>query len=546
MNLNALLENAIRHHQAGRYAEAEQIYRQILIINPDHADSLHLLGLIEYKRAAHAAAADLIRRAIAINGQEAIYHSNLGAVLLAQGKQDEAVASYEAALALKPDLAEAHNHLGVALSSLGKLADAINHYQVSLALTPDYADAHNNLGVALADQGKTVEAMLHYGRAIALNPNYADAFCNLGNAFLARDECTEAVACFEQALELKPDFATALNNLGNALMAQNKLEAAVACYERALSVKPDYADASYGKAMAKLLLLEGDFSPALNNYERRWQTVQRPAMRPYPQPLWNGEKLESGRLLLWGEQGVGDEIMFAGLIPDVLRLGTRCLLDCDPRLKPIMARSFPELELVCGLDPLHTAGFDIAAHLPTGSLPGLFRTTRETFASTTSPYLIADPARREQFRARYSDGKRLVGLAWHTKNKDTGPKRSIDLSLFAPLFTRADIKWISLQYGDPDTLDHPIVVDRTFDQFQDIDAFAAQIAALDLVITIDNSTAHLAGALGVPVWLLLPFSPDWRWFRRRKDSLWYPTMRLFRQPKPGDWPSVMREVQSVL
>jgi ADP-heptose:LPS heptosyltransferase len=167
--------------------------------------------------------------------------------------------------------------------------------------------------------------------------------------------------------------------------------------------------------------------------------------------------------------------------------------------------------------------------------------------------MIADPAAREQFRARYADGRRLVGLAWYSRNQKTGHDRSIDLSALAPLFERTDIQWISLQYGDHDGLEKqataanaPILIDRAVDQLADIDTFAAQIAALDLVITIDNSTAHLAGALGVPVWVLLPFARDWRWLRLREDSPWYPTMRLFRQPQRGDWHSVIQNVQSAL
>lgn len=548
-----LLEDALRCHQSGRPLDAEQTYRRILKLDPCHADSLHLLGLIEHQRGAHAVAVALIREAIAINKNEAVYYSNLGAVLQALGRFNEAVASYQAALALKPGFADAHNHLGVALSSLGNLSEAIVHYEHAVALSPNYADAYNNLGVALADQGKTIDAMLHYGRALAANPNHADALCNLGNAFLAREENSEAAACFKRALELKPDFVTAHNSLGNALLMRNELAAAVTCYDQALLLEPDHADASYGKAMARLLLLEGDFTPALKNYEQRWHVAQQRRMRPYKQPLWTGEKLPSGRLLLWGEQGLGDEIMFAGLIPDVIRLGNRCILDCDSRLTSLLTRSFPELNVVSGLNRADTAGLDITAHLPTGSLPGLFRTSREAFSATTAAYLIADPVQRQQFRARYSDGRRLIGLAWHSKNKKSGRKRSIDLSLFAPLLTRTSFKWISLQYGDHDALERqaasaeaPLFVDRQVDQFQNVDAFAAQIAALDLVITIDNSTAHLAGALGVPVWLLLPFSPDWRWFHARQDSLWYPSMRLFRQPKPGDWASVVREVESML
>jgi hypothetical protein len=276
-------------------------------------------------------------------------------------------------------------------------------------------------------------------------------------------------------------------------------------------------------------------------------------MRVYRQPLWTGETLAAGRLLIWGEQGIGDEIMFAGLMPDVIRTGNRCLLDCDARLKPLFARSFPGIDMVSGRAPGHDSEPDVAAHLPSGSLPGLFRASLAAFGATTSPYLVADPLARERFRAHRTDGRRLVGLAWSTKNRTKGRDRSIDLSLFASLFARSDIRWVSLQYGDHDELESqaaaasaPILVDRSVDQFSDIDLFAAQIAAMDMVVTIDNSTAHLAGALGVPAFVLLPIVSDWRWLQACEDCPWYPTLRLFRQPRRGDWQSVLQAVQSAI
>lgn len=276
-------------------------------------------------------------------------------------------------------------------------------------------------------------------------------------------------------------------------------------------------------------------------------------MRVYPQPLWSGEKLASGRLLIWGEQGVGDEVMFAGLIPDVIRAGNRCVMDCDARLKPLFARSFPSVEVFSVQELRNNSPQDIAAHLPSGSLPGIFRTTETAFADTASPYLFADPAARDRFRVRYSDGKKQIGLAWYTSNPKTGRNRSIDLSLFTPLFARPGIRWVSLQYGDHSALESqaaaagaPLLIDRSVNQLADMDVFAAQIAAMDLVVTIDNSTAHLAGALGVPTRVLLPAVPDWRWLEAREDTPWYPSLRLFRQPKPGDWQSVAQTVQSVL
>jgi tetratricopeptide (TPR) repeat protein len=649
-----MLGNAVRLHRAGRLAEAERIYREILEIDARHADSLNLLGMIAYQGGRHELAAETIRRAIAINERQSSYHSNLGTVLQAQGNLKEAVACYQRALALnpnqsephinlgtilqaqgklteaaacyeralvlkpdsgeahanmgttlqaqgklkeavvcyeralalkpdcaeicynlgnvlqaqdrleeavanlkqalalKPNYAEAHANLGIALHAQGKLQEAVVCYGRALTLKPDYPEAHGNLAIALHDQGKLDESVAHHKRALALNPRLPESHYNLGNALQSEDKLDDAVACYERALVLKPGYAEADYNWGCALYAMGHVDEALVHYRRALALKPDYAQARFSESLAQLY--KGDFACGWTKYESRWQTKEHDTrMRDYPQPLWTGEKLASGCLLIWGEQGIGDEIMFAGLLPDVLRTGNQCLLDCDARLKPLFARSFPEIEVVSSPAPDHDLELNFAAHLPCGSLPGLFRTSDTAFAATTSPYLVADSVERERFRTRYADGRRQVGLAWFTKNRKTGRNRSIDLSVFAPLFARPDIRIVSLQYGDPSALQDQaataranILIDRSVNQFANIDAFAAQIGAMDLVITIDNSTAHLAGALGVPTWLLLPYAPDWRWLQAREDSPWYPTLRLFRQPKLGDWQSVVQAVCSAL
>ncbi|MGC2271746.1 MAG: tetratricopeptide repeat protein, partial [Candidatus Sulfotelmatobacter sp.] len=370
-----------------------------------------------------------------------------------------------------------------------------------------------------------------------------------GTPLESEGKLEEALACYEQVLAVQPAYARAHYSIGCALHSLGNLDEALVRYRMARALQPDLAQAGFSEALVQLL--QGDFAAGWPNFEWRWQTEDHDTpMRAYAQPLWAGEKLASGRVLIWGEQGIGDEIMFAGLIPDVVRTGNRCVLDCDTRLKPLFARSFPEVEVVGGhqlsMDSEGDPELDIAAHLPSGSLPGLFRKTHAAFAATASPYLVADPVARQRFRARYAGvdagQRRLAGLAWQTNNRKTGRCRSIDLSWFAPLLARTDIRWVSLQYGDHDALEKraeaagaPIVIDRSVDQFADIDAFAAQVAAMDLVLTIDNSTAHLAGALGIPTWVLLPFAPDWRWLQAREDSPWYPTLRLFRQPQRADW-----------
>jgi tetratricopeptide (TPR) repeat protein len=655
-----MLANALDHHQHGQLADAERIYRRILAIDPNHADSLHLLGTLAHQAGRHDFAVELIRKAIAIDKKQSAYHSNLGTALQALGKPDEAAASYRQALVLKPNLAEAHMNLGTVLQAQGQLDEAADCFNRALALKPDLAEVHVNLGNILQAQGKLDEAVASHERALALKPNFAEACTNLGNARQAQGKLDEAVASYRQALALKPDQAQAYSNLGNALLAQNKLDeadasyqralaldpdyaeacynlgnlrqaqdklneaavcyerafalkpelpeahynlgntrqaqddltAAAACFQRALALRPDYAQAHYnlgcvlqglgrldralesyaraielqpdysqarfGHALAQLL--NGEFDPGWSNYESRWQSIDHETpMRAYPQPLWSGEQVAPGRLLLWGEQGIGDEIMFAGLLPDAIRTGNHIMLDCDPRLKPLFARSFPGIEVVSGLDQTQSPestqpnGQEISAQLPTGSLPRLFRPASAAFAATISPYLKVDPVERDRMRARYGDGRRLIGLAWHTNSAKTGRKRTIDLGALAPLFALPGIRWVSLQYGDFDALAEqaadaqaPILIDRGIDQFVNVDLFAAQVAAMDQVITIDNSTAHLAGALGVPTRLMLPFAADWRWREAQQSSPWYPTMRLFRQPRLGDWVSVVDGIHSAL
>jgi hypothetical protein len=434
----------------------------------------------------------------------------------------------------------------------GRLVEAEQIYRQILSREPQNADGLHLLGMIAFQSGRSEEAADLIQRAIEINGNAASYHSNLGNVLESQGKRERAGACYQRALLLKPDSPETYVNLGNIFRALGQLDSSLTCYRRALGLRPNLADAA--AAEAAVLLLKGDYSAGWLGFEKRWDTSEYDTpQRAYPWPRWNGKPLTSGRLLIWGEQGIGDEVMFAGLIPDVTRSGISCVLDCDPRLKPLFARSFPNVAVAAGLVPESRTELEIAAHLPCGSLPGLYRASSTAFTATTSPYLAAAPSTRAELRARYADHRKIVGLAWHTKNKKTGSIRSIGLATLAPLFAQPGVRWVSLQYGDHDALesqaaaaDAPILIDRTIDQISNIDDFAAQAAAMDLVITIDNSTAHLAGALGVPSWVLLPFAPDWRWLLERNDSPWYPSIRLFRQTKIDDWDSVARQVAEAL
>jgi tetratricopeptide (TPR) repeat protein len=547
-----MLDTALEHHRRGKLKEAEQIYQQILAVHPNHPDCLNLLGTIAYQVGNLEVAADLIGRAIGFYPKGTDYYVNLGNVLQAQGKLGQAETLYRHALQIKPHLMEAHVNLANVLMAQGRLDESVACFESALDLNCENAETHNNLGNALQTQGKLEGAVHHYELAAYLRPDYAEAYYNMGNARRAQQELDLAISCYQHALEIRPGYPEAHYNMGNTLREQGKVDEALAQFAIALSLRSDYAQAGFGESLAQLL--QGRFDVGWRNYERRWQSIDHDTpKRSYQEPAWAGNRLESGSLLIWGEQGVGDEIMFAGLIPDVLRTNNRCVLDCDARLRPLFARSFPSLTVVSGCHPGTHPELEIASHLPSGSLPGLFRRTDLDFGAPTRAYLVADQANRDSLHTRYGDGRPLVGLAWHTNNRKTGRFRSIGLPLLAPLFTDPELRWISLQYGDSGQLEDQaasaglsILVDRDVDQLSDMDLFAAQIAAMDLVITVDNSTAHLAGALGVPVWVLLPFAPDWRWLLQREDCPWYPTMRLFRQTKPGDWLSVVEKVKQAL
>ena len=435
----------------------------------------------------------------------------------------------------------------------GRLDDAERMYRQVLEIDANHADATHLLGMIAFQTGRLDLAVETIRKAIAVHPTAASYHSNLGNVLQAQDKLDEAAGSYRNALALRPGLAETHVNLGNVLRELGDVDGALAAFRRAIELKPDLAEAHVAESMT--LLLQGNFAAGWPNFDLRWRTQDYDTpMRTDPRPLWNGEPLASGRLLLWGEQGVGDEIMFAGLVPDLIRSGTPLALECDKRLAPLFARSFPGVPVISSpvvsfQDPAKDDDLQIAAHLPSGSLPHIFRASRQAFDATTAPYLVCDPVGRERFRAQYEDGRPLIGLAWRTRNAKSGSKRSIDLATLAPLLENSRLKWISLQYGEHAALESeaqaacaPVLIDRTVDQLENIDRFASQVAAMDLVIAIDNSAAHLAAALGVPTWLLLPFAPDWRWMLETDSSPWYPTMRIFRQSQRGDWAAVVREV----
>ena len=541
--ISEALAIAIKHHQGGRLQTAEDIYRQILAVEPNHADATHLLGLIAHQMGRHEIAVEYIGRAIALNGTMAEFHDNLGGAYRALRRMPEAAAYCRRAVELKPDDAAAHYNLGLVLNDQGKLAEAVACYRRALELRPDYAEAHNNLGNAFKNQEKLADAIACYYRALELRPDYAEAYSNLGAALRGEGKLEEAIACYRRALQLKPDNAEAHSNLGLAFVDQRRLEEAAACYRRALELKPDLAEAHFNRSF--LWLLSGNFAQGWPEYECRWQAHR------FAQPLWGGEALAGKTILLHAEQGFGDTIQFVRYAPIVKQHGGTVILACQ---KPLLAL----LEGCAGIDQLIAQGnalpaFDV--HAPLMSLPGILKTTLDTIPAAV-PYLSAPAALTEYWREKLRDVRGYrIGINWRGRpGQGSWLARDLPLQQFAILAEIPGVCLISLQKGTGrEELQQarerfPVVdlgdeVDQASGAFVDT---AAIMKNLDLVITSDTSVPNLAGSLAIPVWVALTLAHDWRWLLDRSDSPWYPTMRLFRQREQGNWQGVFDDIRRAL
>jgi tetratricopeptide (TPR) repeat protein len=524
--------------------QREDRYAAELAQYPGNRDALHRLSVLRLQRGAFADAADLLRRFIDVDPDFPDAHNNLGVALQALDRPSEAAQHFEKAIQLAPQRPEAHYNLGRALQILHRQAQARACFERAIALRPDYAEAHNNLGTLLAPDDPQ-QALACFQRALSARPNYADAHNNTGIALQALGRHVEAVASYRQALAIKPDHADAHNNLGLSLQDLNRHEEAIGCFEIAQAIKPDHVDAHLNEGLARLAF--GDYATGWKKYAWRHLTANfsHGKKRP-PQPLWLGNWDISGKtILLHGEQGLGDTIMFARYVPLVAQRGAKVILAVQRPLAALMA-TLKGASIVRGQgEPVPP--FDGFCPLPT--LPLAFRTSVETIPADV-PYLSAPLDRLAKWRPVLEAVPRpRIGLMW-AGAASPRYRRSIPLRLLLPLFELHEFHFVALQKELPKEdvpfLDSTRMATFLGERQADLADAAAMIAMLDLVITVDTSIANLAGAMGKPTWVLVPFSADWRWLRERADSPWYPTARLFRQPAPGDWASVVAQVEAAL
>jgi tetratricopeptide (TPR) repeat protein len=609
-SIQRLLTHAVDAHKAGELSAAKQLYLEILSIDVKHAKSLYGLGLIAHQAGNLDVAAKMIERAISVDPGEHAYLRGLGAVLKEQQKLDEALALYRAVLRLAPADEQAHFNSAEILREQGKLADAEVSYRCALKVNPDssatyqnlgivlrrqnrleeaarcfaraleldprnagalhnagnvlldgghaagakaaftgavelapeLAEAHNGLGAALQELGELEAAEAAYREAIRLNPGYAEAHCNLGNLGRRRGELEKATEHYERALALKPNLAEAHSNLGLIMQNRGKLGEARLRFDRAIALDPGSADSRWNLCL--LDLLEGNLEAGWKAYEIRYARRQS-APRAVPGPLWRGEPLEGKHIFLHSEQGLGDTLQFLRYVPRVTAAGGTVILDVQAPVRPLAAE-IPGIVLRAG-DEEELPPFEWQC--PLMGLPHAFRTTLATIPCD-APYLAVPQAAMDAAgRLDWPAGGLRVGLVWSGNPEHREDRyRSIALAELEPLLNLEGVHFFSLQLGAR-ALKHSgggLMIRDLEGAIKDLADTAALMMHLDLVITVDTAVAHLAGALARPVWMLLPFAPDWRWLTEREDSPWYPTMRLFRAGETLRWEPVVEGLRKEL
>lgn len=560
-HIENLLREAVELQQNGALAEAATAYREILALRPRHFDALQLLGALALQAQRYDEGVQLLTRALEIDGRQAAVHSNLAFALNALGRHEAALAAANRALSLKNGFIDALNNRGVALAGVNRPDEALANFDTLLAAKPDFPEAWSNRSCALRDLGLAEDALASCDKALALRPNYAEAWSNRANALSDLNRPLEAKDSYERALAASSAFADAWNNLGLTFVDMNRHVDALACYERALTLSPDAAETHWNRALC--LLQTGDLAAGFAEYEWRWQRKRiAPSRRTFDAPLWLGDaSLDGKTILLHAEQGLGDTLQFCRYAAIVAGQGARVVLEVQPELTRLLTGLEGVAQLVTAGEPL--PAFDY--HCPLLSLPLAMRTVVDTIPADT-PYLFADPQASAQWRSRVEataprDALK-VGLVWAGGHRPHVPelrkndaRRSLDIDRFASIIEVPGVQWFSLQKGDKAVRQlsamrerHEAarsVIDWT-DALHDFADTAALVDNLDLVISVDTSTAHLAGAMNKPVWILNRLDTCWRWMLEREDTPWYPSARLFRQPTLGDWDSVIGHIEQAL
>jgi len=523
--------NALKY---GRDDDSKTFLEQSLRLNAEDAGTLFHLGNACLRDSEFTRAIELFERSVALRADIPETHNNLSAALRFAGRPSDAEAAAQQALQLDQGYGEAANNLGLALCDLSRYPEAVRCFERAIEINPENLEALNNLGVALDAEGEVERARDIFERALSLHPENIDAKINLGNLLRKTGRLEDAAAQYSEALDQSPGDLRAYANLGLTLINKNQPEDAVALYEKALALAPDTPDIQMSLGIAQLML--GDYESGWRNYEARWQAPSFTARRrTFTGTPWTGQSLAGKSILVYAEQGFGDTIQFARYLPLIAEQAGKVVFECQKTLKQLCTSLDGVSQLVVRGHPLPKTDF----YIPLMSLP--FRMSETVgHVPVAGRYFNSESARMDAFRQRLQSTKPAVGLVWSgNPDRQDDWMRSCPAGAMRPLLDQTSCEFVSLQFG-ASAKDLPAETLDFGAECRDFADTAAAIDALDLVITVDTATAHLAGALGKDVWVMLGHHADWRYLMRRTDSPWYPSMRLYRQEKLGEWDSVVQ------
>lgn len=561
-----LFLDALALQEKGDLPQAEMLYRKALQLAPERPSIMNNLAVVYFELKKHAEAIALYEGLLRINPQDLQALLNLGNCQIESGLVAEALASYEKILKLQPDHVDALNNLGSALVKLQRPQEALSSLEHALVINPRHADALQNHGNALLALGRPGEALASYDRALALQPGRAEVLNSRGNALLELGQPAQAQRCFERAIAARPDYATAHSNLGLALQEQGWWEASAKCHRQALALAPTDAAVQYNFALG--LLFCQAFRQAWSYYAQRFHyPAARKGLRKDAatidffagKSVWTGSG-QAGQVAIWAEQGIGDHVLFSTLIPELIAARVPFVYEVDRRLLAAYRRAFPAGCFVAQESPLNEVLQRAEHALAAGSLPGLFRRSKESFARQPSRLLGALPERRAYYRSRMDAlGTGLkVALSWQsTRGGQRGLSKGAALMQFAPLLDLPGVHFVDVQYGDTraerDELERIHDVRMLHfdgvDYYNDLEEVLAILDACDLLITTSNANAHFAGALGKPVWLLYPAEkPPFHYWAHDGSHrcLWYPSVEIVSSPHLADWPQLVEHVKQQL
>jgi tetratricopeptide (TPR) repeat protein len=578
LNLAALISR-----RADRCEESFALCRQALQIQPNWANAYILLGCLHQSRFEWDQAEACHRKALATAPDLTEAHQNLGLILAARERHSEAVSHFRKALTRRPDCPRTWNDLGISLRACGLLREAVGAYCSAIECKPDFAvawfhkgnvlqdlkyydqagdayrraveldsrlpDAWNNLGVVLRAQHLEKEALKAFRKAAEQNSASPEIYNNMGLSLAALERFEESIDCYQTAIQLNPLFAEAYRNLGDSLREICRMEDAITAYRKAVQIRPDFAAALWNLSL--VLLQSGHLHEGFSLYHYRRRPELGIVTYPHtlPAPRWDGSPCHDKTLLVYCEQGLGDSIQFSRYLRQVRQRGGRVILETQPALVRLFETSQAADEVISSGSDKPSVHFDLCTSVM--DLPELFGTTLQTIPNE-SPYLFADPQDVQRWHKRIGRHGYKAGIVWAgNPEHENDQRRSINAEMFAHLKdVSPDIRFFSLQIGDAakaaEKLIGTIGMEHLGDEIVDLADTAAAIMCLDLVICVDTSVAHLTGALGRPVWTLLPYCSDWRWLLGRDDSPWYPGMRLFRQRQRGNWSEVFGELRQEL